>query len=357
MQLTCLFRKHMCIYRQARLAPFDATPTLVSAIGHFDIDYRIVCATREGSVCILRKTWLEGREVLRLYGPVVGIALLPIDQTIIVICMNESLDCYSTKGRRLWSTPLPETAIGMTPVGLEHLSQTLICVALRGGLVQLYGQKFLVDQFTVQETVSALLFGKLGQEDHVLVLCTAGGSLIIKILKRTADFPVNTALTTGADRPAAAGSLQIPRKTKVFVEQMTRERDNAPAIYAQFQADLWRLRLRAARATVEVVQSADTTLGTVMMDGADGQTPIKLTAEVHGLGPVFSLRLVLENLSAQRVAKSLCVLLHADGLHYALQAPYAKVCRFCKVRGCINILVLNSCRPSFRVYRSKWTFA
>lgn len=298
-----------------------------------------MCSTREGSVCILRKTWLEGREVLRLYSPVIGIALLPIDQTIIVICMAGSLDCYSTKGRHLWSAPLPAPAIGMTPVGLDHLSQTLICVALRGGLVQLYGQKFLVDQFTAPATVSALLFGKLGQEDHVLVLCTADGSLMIKILKRTADFPVNTAHADGSDLPAAAGNLQIPRKTKVFVEQMTRERDNAPAIYAQFQADLWRLRLSAARATIEVVQSADTTLATI---GADGQSPIKLTAEVHGLGPVFSLRLVLENLSAQRVAHSLCVLLHADGLHYALQAPYARVCMM-ELHGEPNIIiVINS---------------
>lgn len=282
-------------------------------------------ASREGSICLLRKSWLEGREILRLYSPVVGLALLPIDQTIIVICMNRSLDCYSTKGRRLWSASLPETAISMTPVGLDHLSQTLVCVAMQGGLVQLYGQMFLVDQFTAPTTVSALLFGKLGQEDHVLVLVTVNGSLLIKILKRTAEFSINAALSaTDGNLPTSAGNLQIPKKSKVFVEQMTRERDNATSIYANFHSELWRLRLSAARATVEVVQSADSTLATVASDGGD-QAPIKLTAEVHGLGPVFSLRLLLENLSAQRVASNLCVLLHADATHYGLEAPYARV--------------------------------
>lgn len=99
-------------------------------------------------ICILRKPWFEGRPIIKLDHPVVGLSLLPVDQTIIVVCMNQALDCYSKKGRRLWTVALPEPALCMVAVHLSHLGQTLVCVALRSGLVQLYSKQDLVDQFT-----------------------------------------------------------------------------------------------------------------------------------------------------------------------------------------------------------------
>lgn len=59
------------------------------------------------------------------------------------------------------------------------------------------------------------------------------GSLIIKILKRTAEFTVET--IDFNDRNAnRSGTLQIPKKTKVFVEQTIRERENAPGRIQMF---------------------------------------------------------------------------------------------------------------------------
>ena len=108
----------------------------------------VIC--REGAVCILRKTWIEGRQIIKMDYPVVGLSLLPIDQTIILVCMNKELDCFSKKGKRLWTVELPQSAMCMESIHLTHLSQTLVAVALRGGLVQIYSQKNLVDQFTTQ---------------------------------------------------------------------------------------------------------------------------------------------------------------------------------------------------------------
>lgn len=98
---------------------------------------------------MLRKGWLEGKQIFKLDMPALGISLLPIDQTIIVVCMNSSLDCFSKKGKKLWSVELAAPAVCMVPVTLEHTGQTLVCVALRGGLVQLYLNKVVVDQFNV----------------------------------------------------------------------------------------------------------------------------------------------------------------------------------------------------------------
>lgn len=125
---------------------------------------------------MLRRGWLEGKTIFKIDQPAVGLSLLPIDQTIIVVCIDRTLDCYSKKGKRLWGVILPESSICMVSITLSHIGQTLVCVALRGGLVQIYSNKVVVDQFSVVESVSAMAFGKLGQEDHVLVLITIGRS-------------------------------------------------------------------------------------------------------------------------------------------------------------------------------------
>lgn len=54
------------------------------------------------------------------------------------------------------------------------------------------------------------------------------GSFIVKILKRTADFKVDTNDNHANDGTGnAPGKLQIPKKSKVFLEQTIRECDNA----------------------------------------------------------------------------------------------------------------------------------
>lgn len=148
------------------------------------------------------------------------------------------------------------------------------------------------------------------------------GSLIIKILKRTAEFTVET-IDFYDKHNDRSGSLQIPKKTKVFIEQTIRERENAPAIYNNFLTELWRLRLIAARETVEVINSGESTIS-----GDIGQTPIKLAAEVCGLGPDFQIFLIIENMSSRKVASDLCVLLHCDNRHFLLKKAFQRVIFF-----------------------------
>lgn len=83
---------------------------------------------------------------------------------------------------------------------------------------------------------------------------------------------------------------------------------------------MWRLRLTAARATVETINSAESTIS-----GDIGHVPIKLAAEVLRLGPVFRMFLTVENMAARKEAVNLAVLVHADPNHYRLERPYAKL--------------------------------
>ncbi|EDS36472.1 BBS1 [Culex quinquefasciatus] len=320
-ELLILDTQAFVVLHQARVCSFQGTPSIISASGQYDIDFRLVISTREGSLCLLRKGWLVGQHIVKLENPAAGLALLPIDQTIVVVCMDNYLLCYSKKGKKLWSVTLPQPAVCMTPVCLPHLGINLVCVALRGGLVQFYCQKKLVDQFYAPETVSALTFGRLGQEEHVLILVTSDGSLIVKILKRTAEFPTTENIydvKTACEE--ASGNLQIPKKTKIFVEQTLREKEHAATIHNSFQSELWRMRLTAARATVDVISSADSN-----MSGDVGLAAIKMAAEVLGLGPVFKLFLVLENISARKEATNLNILIQADHRHYQVDRPYLEL--------------------------------
>lgn len=53
----------------------------------------------------------------------------------------------------------------------------------------------------------------------------AGGSLIVKILKRTAVFD-DRDIMKGGPPPAQSMKLDVPKKTKLFLDQSLREREN-----------------------------------------------------------------------------------------------------------------------------------
>lgn len=294
-------------------------PVMISANGQFDHDFTILTATRQGHVSILKRGWLEGKNIIRLEQPVTGLALMPVDQTIVFVCMNRSLQCYSKKGKRLWSVALSAPAICMTPITLSHLGLTLACVAMEGGRVQLYSGKKLVDEFNVPVTVTSMVFGRLGQEDHVLALNTVDGRMLLKILKRTASFHVDLQEAEKEKSILSTDQLNalIPKKNKVFVEQLDRERNSGPEVHRHFQAEMWKMRLMAARSTLDVIVQAESSLS-----GDIGCSSLKLAAEVLGYGPEFILKLKIENLSVRQEASQLCVLLHANPSHYKLNEPF-----------------------------------
>ncbi len=137
-------------------------------------------------------------------------------------------------------------------------------------------------------------FGRFGREEASLLLVTQGGSLIIKILKRTANLDVKE-LTPGPPK-AQSVKLNVPKKTKVFVDQTVRERENGVGkgqtentmscthcdfsflhvvMHNTFQRDLLRLKLETARSFVKAI-------GSSMLPVATSSTScLKITAQVH----------------------------------------------------------------------------
>ncbi|GBP84352.1 Bardet-Biedl syndrome 1 protein homolog [Eumeta japonica] len=186
--------------------------------------------TQEKCVCILKRDWKEGKILFTTEDHIIAIEVTSVDNSVLVICANNTLSCFNRKGKKQWSLSLEHRPISMCLYPILHLGTVLVGVAFDSGHVHLYDGKALVDVMFVRDVASVMRFGQLGREEHVLIIVTSTGNLMLKILKRTADFNIDA---SAIDAYGVSSSSQItrpwhiPKKSKLFLEQSIRERDNA----------------------------------------------------------------------------------------------------------------------------------
>ncbi|CAH2074626.1 unnamed protein product, partial [Iphiclides podalirius] len=301
----------------AKLCAIKKTPYQMVATGLYSVDYRITIATREKSVCLLKRDWKEGQLLFNTDEHIIAIEVSTIDNSIFVICCDKKFSCYSKKGKKLWSLNLEHRPIAVTLVPIMHLGITLTAVALASGHLHLYDGNSLRDTMFVKEVVSAVKFGQLGQEENVFIIITNSGGLALKILKRTAEFLAAAGGVAAAGAPPPQPWL-LPKRSKLFLEQSARERENAVAMHQAFQLELSRLRLESARVLLAAHSSGDNSVATGALE------PVRLSAEVEGLGPVFRVTLVVENSSSDKAVIGLALLFNAH-TNYKISRPYLKV--------------------------------
>ncbi|KAI4461307.1 bardet-biedl syndrome 1 protein [Holotrichia oblita] len=259
-----------------------AIPCVLQAAGMYDVEFRIVIACREGSICLLRRGWLEGKVLIQATANIVDIVVIPGDHFIMTATTDRMLQCYTKRGNKLWNQKMNTDITCLCLIPLSHLSTSLLGVGLRGGSIQLFQGRHLVDIIVGTETPSAIAFGQLGQEEHVMVIITTGGAINFKILKRTADFNFGDG-EMNSNPIQQTKPLPLPKRSKLFLEQSMRERQNAVDMHQLFQKDLIRLRLTAARATVQM-QSNQSSIG-------NEQELVKLSAQVPLISPNLTYKI------------------------------------------------------------------
>lgn len=102
-------------------------------------------------------------------------------KNIIVGCMNRTIGCYSTKGKKLWKLEMPANIVTMIGMDLKAKGLQAVVVSLSNNEVYLYKDKFLISKFSTQDTVVGIKFGKFGREDSNLIMTTKSEK-IFKIL-------------------------------------------------------------------------------------------------------------------------------------------------------------------------------
>ncbi|PIK35231.1 hypothetical protein BSL78_27943, partial [Apostichopus japonicus] len=284
-------------------------PVFLKITGLFDVEYRMVVSCRNGNIYTLKKGMKIGRLCVELSSQPVG--LERVGKNIIVGCMDQTLQCYTIKGKMLWTVYLSDSIITMSVMDHRQKGFKAIMVALNNGDVQVYRDKYLIDTIKTDSAITGILFGRFGREDSSLIMTTRRGGLSIKILKRNAVFE-DKDLARGP--PAAQNQkLNVPKKTKVFVDQTMRERENGVAMHRMFQHDLYRLRLNTAREYVKVLNSSMNPISTNLSE------PLKLAAQVQGIGPTFKMTVNVQNTSlAVPIMNTLISFLYDEKL-YSLQ--------------------------------------
>uniref|UniRef100_A0A1A7XV17 BBSome complex member BBS1 n=1 Tax=Iconisemion striatum TaxID=60296 RepID=A0A1A7XV17_9TELE len=292
-----------------------AAPTLMDVTGQFDVEFRITVACRNGNIYILRRESNKPKYCIELSSHPVG--LVRIGKNVVVGCTDESLQGFTQKGKKLWKSTLPAPITTMAAMDLPTRGFQGVLVGLANCEVHLYRDKNLLSTIKTPDTVTSISFGRYGREDGTLIMTTKGGGLMVKILKRMAVFD---------DRDSAPGPplaqsvrLNVPKKTKLYVDQTLRERENGLAMHRAFQMDLSRMRLAAARAYVKALESSLTPVSSSLSE------PLKMNAVVQGLGPSFKLTLNVQNTAACRPVMNLTISFLYDENLYRMRNPFMRI--------------------------------
>lgn len=192
-----------------------------------------------------------------------------------------------------------------------------VLVGLANCEVQLYRDKNLLSSIKTPDMITSIRFGRYGREDGTLILTTKGGGLLVKILKRTATFEDRD--NTMGPPLAQSVRLNVPKKTKLYVDQTLRERENGVTMHRAFQMDLSRMRLAAAKAYVKALESSLTPMSSSLSE------PLKMNAVVQGLGPSFKMTLNIQNTAACRPVMNLAIAFLYDESLYRMKKPYMKI--------------------------------
>ncbi|CAJ1081330.1 Bardet-Biedl syndrome 1 protein [Xyrichtys novacula] len=292
-----------------------AAPTMMDVTGQYDVEFRITVACRNGNIYILRRESDKPKYCVELSSHPVG--LVRVGKNMVVGCTDESLQGFTQKGKKLWRVELPAPITTMASMDLPTKGFQAVLLGLANCEVHLYRDKNLLSTIKTPDVVSSICFGRYGREDGTLIMTTKGGGLMVKILKRTAAFEDRD----NAPGPPLAQSirLNVPKKTKLYVDQTLRERENGLAMHRAFQMDLSRLRLAAAKAYVKALESSLTPMSSSLTE------PLKMNAVVQGLGPSFKLTLNVQNTAACRPVMNLAIsFLYDEGL-YRMKNPYMRI--------------------------------
>merc|ERR1712151_93931 len=141
---------------------------------------------------------------------------------------------FHFKGKKNHSIylPCPIWCMSLLQITKSRVAKALV-VALNNGEVRLYNGKHLITTTKTNDIVTGLKLGTFGREEGSMVLSFRSGSLMVKILQRTANLDVSS--STPGPPPEQDIPLDVPKKTKLYVEQTSRERDQAIDMHRTFQ--------------------------------------------------------------------------------------------------------------------------
>jgi len=272
-----------------KLIRIPGTPAFLDISGTLDNEYQIIVLTRESRGFLIRNGELLNT-IMDLESKPCGLA--KVDTNVFVGSMDQTIQAFNTKNfKKGFSIKMPEPITNMETMEKgRSKSFRAYLVALLNMEIRMYNEKQLVHTFKGEDVIAGMKYGVFGREDGALVILYNRLGLEVKMLQR--QFNMSTFSQASAQLQDQDNSaLNMPKKTKLFIEQTQRERDQAPEMYRTYMKDLFRMRLKIAQNYVKSLKE-----GSAQVSGPGLGPSVRIHAQVEGIGPLFKIKLMLENL-------------------------------------------------------------
>jgi Bardet-Biedl syndrome 1 protein len=229
-----------------------------------------------------------------------------------------------------------------------------VLIALKNLELRLYNEKNLVSIYKLQENIFGMKFGRFGKNEETLVMISESGSLVMKSL--TKNINLDTTSHSIQKKSGDEVNLNVPKKTKLYLDLIEREKEVASNMNAVFQNDLIRLRHKTLDTYVKMLK-----IGNAPQNYST-TSKVKLTASLQGLGPNFKLNLIIDNSGEETIFSTDLILEFDRGLFFfekeniqlGILMPNVPVKYSLKFKnisengssGNIKIIVVNKIRPT-----------
>ncbi|KAF4655964.1 Bardet-Biedl syndrome 1 protein [Perkinsus chesapeaki] len=303
--------------------PEGVAPAFMAVSGVFELEYRIFVATRSGKIISIKNGQVMNTRICLDAMPV---GLVKIDKLLYLGCMDMKLHCFHFKGKKMHTLVMPSPIVAMEDFSWEP-TETLkaMVVGLRNGEIRVYNGRYLVNTLTLKggHMIYGMCVGSFGREDATMAISTKAGSVIVKILHRDVKLNTKENSTTGPP-PEQDIPLNVPKKTRLYIEQTQREREQPVEIHRAFQRDLCKLRLRTIQEYVQVLNaSREGHITTVNAAGRGEQAIIKAT--VQGMGPHFRMAVTLTVKTQGEPLSDKMLLALANTELYRIEVPVVRL--------------------------------
>ncbi|KAI8810449.1 ciliary BBSome complex subunit 1-domain-containing protein [Cladochytrium replicatum] len=357
---------------------------MISAWGNLDSDFHLIVCCRDGHVYLLKENACNRLGQLEI----LACEVIAFRNSVVIGSMASRIHSYSLQGVKQFTVTLPSSITAME----DFLSApgSLVdpyLVALANGQVRVYSHQTCVSIIKYEDAAIGIAFGTFARAQHSLVGVMKGGGINVHVLRRGKALKIESPAVVSASNenisldPGSFPSyppkeqeipINVPKKTKAFLDIMQREKADSAGIYQRFQRDLSRLRnliesshsklqsstsdptaappLIGPDRTEKLSLRSDTTLSSrislspppstatssknevhpfeALSDGIPlEEIRIKLETEVLGKSAPRKIRLHLQNMSSEgrAIAQGLLVILRHDDTILRISPPMLQV--------------------------------
>uniref|UniRef100_A0A0K0CWM9 BBS1 domain-containing protein n=1 Tax=Angiostrongylus cantonensis TaxID=6313 RepID=A0A0K0CWM9_ANGCA len=249
-------------------------PVQIVTYGVFDVEYRLFVSTRNGNIfCAKRTQTVKEKPIISCKTDIVSFNIL--NKIVAVATTDHMLFFYSFAGKCLNSITIGESIKGLEPFRYAPKQFEGILVLLENQChlfqIRLYTHLHLLDIIKTERSLSWMKFGQFGREEGALIVGTNDGGLFVKLFRRKASLDERVDLAA-PPKPYNI-KLNIPKKSKIFIDQTMRERENVNQINQVAFAEM-------------SASSADSI-------STDPNHSVEIAVTVNGFGPKFRLNVKL----------------------------------------------------------------